>query len=1094
MSTTKNLNRGLALALILALLLCLLPVAAHAYSGSGTQSDPYIIANASDLATFRSNVNGGTSYSGVYFKLTADITTAQTAVIGTSSTYPFAGTFDGDGHTINVNLSGASRTALFGYVTGTIKNLIVTGSVTSTGSYSGGIVGYLQDGSVLNCGNEASVSATGGYSGGVVGYTGGTCTIDGCYNKGAISGGTRIGGIVGEQYTNVTVSNCYNLGSITGTSSSNGGVVGYGRAAVSNCYHAVGSVSTSYNGGSVGAIVGYMYSSGSMTNCYYVAVPSSLKGNSAGTAGTELTVAQMKAAASSLGNYYEADSNSINSGYPILYWQGSGSTPSTGIVDALNDLMDDYGDSILVWYDDEYSDSYDSGDTIYNDSIYLEPMELTDCTLDNETGDVYAVWTSSSAAVTIPSDGYGEATVTHSTSQALSVTMTARLTTVIDNVIYTSTDYVSYNFTISRDVGAATTRKVYVSIFNKDRSNPVVTGSGSRDIVAVPITVSGYENTICVDDALQKLHTDYWNGSGTGYASSNGTITTLWGITTTAVGIYRNDALTNSVTLETIADGDLITAFAYNSSSYSDRYLYFSNSTTTLTAGNSSALPAYYRTYSSSSGTSTTPSSVTIYKMDDSTGALSTTSEVSYSSGTVSTTSSAYGTYVLLAKKTAGLFGARYVPGVALVKVGLSDAGAVAADKASLTITTSGNNYYVSCTELPSSGANGTTITWGASPSGIISSAGLVTRPATDTQVTLTATITKGNASDTKSFIVTVPARETDYSSLLSSLASSLTPTASNVNASNVGDYLWTIMDVIAYQNKSNNSYISATDKASYYSTVTSFVNNVISGTGTDAQKSSDLAKAVIVLKALDYDNSGTNSGYSVDNISVTYNNTTQTLIAWMEDYTTAAINTALSAVNDQNDPDPMALLNYLPTASFVLMAELEEHGTNPTNFQSTLRNYLVNNQVTTGTDAGAWSTYTDIDAVILAGLGFYNEAFSSDTGVQSAINLSASYFSGKQMANGSFGVEKNSVIGNANSTAFVLIGLAAADQDAEGTAFSKNGNTVVDGILTYYNDSTGLFQYAGADNAMATEQAFRALVAWYGYDLISARFVVYKF
>ena len=348
MSTTKNLNRGLALALILTLILCLLPVAAHAFSGTGTQSDPYIIANASDLATFRSNVNGGTSYSGVYFKLTADITTAQTAVIGTSSTYPFAGTFDGDGHTINVNLSGASRTALFGYVTGTIQNLIVTGSVTSTGSYSGGVVGYLYDGSVLNCGNEASVSATGGYSGGVVGYTGGTCTIDGCYNKGGISGGTRIGGIVGEQYTNVTVSNCYNLGSISGTSSSNGGVVGYGRGPVSNCYHAVGSVSTSYNGGSVGAIVGYMYSSGSMTNCYYVAVPSSLKGNSAGTAGTELTVAQMKAAAASLGNYYEADSNNVNSGYPILYWQGSGSTPSTSVVDVLNDLMEENGTGILA--------------------------------------------------------------------------------------------------------------------------------------------------------------------------------------------------------------------------------------------------------------------------------------------------------------------------------------------------------------------------------------------------------------------------------------------------------------------------------------------------------------------------------------------------------------------------------------------------------------------------------------------------------------------------------------------------------------------------------------------------------------------------
>ena len=1106
MSTTKNLNRGLALALILTLILCLLPVAAHAFSGTGTQSDPYIIANASDLATFRSNVNGGTSYSGVYFKLTADITTAQTAVIGTSSTYPFAGTFDGDGHTINVNLSGASRTALFGYVTGTIQNLIVTGSVTSTGSYSGGVVGYLYDGSVLNCGNEASVSATGGYSGGVVGYTGGTCTIDGCYNTGAISGGTRIGGIVGEQYTNVTVSNCYNLGSISGTSSSNGGVVGYGRGPVSNCYHAVGSVSTSYNGGSVGAIVGYMYSSGSMTNCYYVAVPSSLKGNSAGTAGTELTVAQMKAAASSLGNYYEADSNNVNSGYPILYWQGSGSTPSTGIVDALNDLMDDYGDSILVWYDDEYSDSYDSGDTIYNDSIYLEPMELTDCTLDNETGDVYAIWTSSSAAVTVPSDGYGEATVTHSTSQVLSVTMTARLTTVIDNVIYTSTDYVSYNFTISRDEGAAVTYTVYVSIFNnKNAPNNVILSGNGRNLIAVPVTVSGYANTICVDDALQQLHTDYYNGNN-GYITSNGMITKLWGIeNNNNFGIFRNDTLTTAVTQEPISNGDMITAFTYKNtgSSNADRYLLFENRVTAMLADDTDPIPVslstYFKTYINSTATSVSGSSYEVYKLNPTTGALdSATGEVSINNGNAIVDPSANGTYVLLAthaREGNFLTGYKYyVPGVALLKVGMSNAAAIAADKAALTISTGANNTIVSYANLPTTGANGSTITWSSSPTGIILLDGQVIRPDDNTQVTLTATISKGDATpQTKMFYVNVPEKVDDFTLILPTLATALTPNSANVTSSNIEDYLWNIVDVIAYENEttSPNAYITASEKASYYNYAVSYVQSVISGSGSNAEKSNDLCKAIMLLKALNYDNSGTNSGYSIGNISsITYNNMTKSIPGWLEYFAGEAIGEA------------QLTTDYLHTLAFVLAADLEEPNLASSTFIETVRDTLINEQTTIVVDnetQGKWTGIIDEDEMIMSALGFYLNYKQSinpnfvDTDIVNAFEYSFNYLSDQQQANGSLGFGENAAIGNANSTAFGVIALAAMGEDPE--TFNNASESIVEGLLTYYNASTELFQYNGADNALATEQAFRALVAVEAYrDVAPNRFVIYEF
>jgi hypothetical protein len=86
---------------------------------------------------------------------------------------------------------------------------------------------------------------------------------------------------------------------------------------------------------------------------------------------------------------------------------------------------------------------------------------------------------------------------------------------------------------------------------------------------------------------------------------------------------------------------------------------------------------------------------------------------------------------------------------------GNSNANAVAAAKGALNITYDGTASSIS---LPTGGANGTTITWNSSNPSIISNTGNVIRPSTggDVEVTLTATITRGTASDTKTFPVTV--------------------------------------------------------------------------------------------------------------------------------------------------------------------------------------------------------------------------------------------------------------------------------------------------------------------------------------------------
>ena len=91
-----------------------------------------------------------------------------------------------------------------------------------------------------------------------------------------------------------------------------------------------------------------------------------------------------------------------------------------------------------------------------------------------------------------------------------------------------------------------------------------------------------------------------------------------------------------------------------------------------------------------------------------------------------------------------------------------TDTGAIADAKAALVIGYGSEDSATSVTKdvtLPTTGANGVTISWSSSDSLVISTAGLVTRPdgIVDYSVTLTATISRGSASpDQRQFTLTV--------------------------------------------------------------------------------------------------------------------------------------------------------------------------------------------------------------------------------------------------------------------------------------------------------------------------------------------------
>ena len=144
---TKTRNRlisvGIALLLLIAAAVFVIPqktasaaavwdgTSTEAYSGSGTEADPYIISNGAQLA-YLANVldEGNTNTSGKFFKLTADIDLGgnEWNPIGedtTNTNQRFLGTFDGNGHTIsNLKVSKGNHGALFIILSnGTIKNL-----------------------------------------------------------------------------------------------------------------------------------------------------------------------------------------------------------------------------------------------------------------------------------------------------------------------------------------------------------------------------------------------------------------------------------------------------------------------------------------------------------------------------------------------------------------------------------------------------------------------------------------------------------------------------------------------------------------------------------------------------------------------------------------------------------------------------------------------------------------------------------------------------------------------------------------------------------------------------------------------------------
>ena len=209
----------------MALTLALMTLTAHRAGAWDADSDEYIISSAADWDTFCDALLDNDTwnrFSGKTVKLGADISVTRMAG---SDSHDFCGTFDGQGHTLTVDISSDAITAEpyqyvapFRYVSHVgdtpsgIRNLKVAGTVTTGVKYAGGLIGGCWGTvDIENCAVSVTINSSvsgDGTHGGLVGVQGdGKLTIRGCVFNGNLIGSSTVkcGGFIGWRNETATI-------------------------------------------------------------------------------------------------------------------------------------------------------------------------------------------------------------------------------------------------------------------------------------------------------------------------------------------------------------------------------------------------------------------------------------------------------------------------------------------------------------------------------------------------------------------------------------------------------------------------------------------------------------------------------------------------------------------------------------------------------------------------------------------------------------------------------------------------------------------------------------------------------------------------
>ena len=186
-------------------------------TGKTEVQEDLTISTEEEWNTFAGKVNSGASYLTSIVTLAADISIS--AMVGTAE-HPFSGTFDGAGHTLTVSISSTEMCAApFRHIDlATIKNLTVTGTVSSSGYHAAGLVGgCAHTNTISDCLVSTTISDA-PYAGGIVGHGGSDeLTLERCVFNGTVNGFTNFaGGLMGWcDALTLTIDDCLMTGTLT---------------------------------------------------------------------------------------------------------------------------------------------------------------------------------------------------------------------------------------------------------------------------------------------------------------------------------------------------------------------------------------------------------------------------------------------------------------------------------------------------------------------------------------------------------------------------------------------------------------------------------------------------------------------------------------------------------------------------------------------------------------------------------------------------------------------------------------------------------------------------------------------------------------
>ena len=271
-------------------------------SGSGTATDPFLIKNLSDFREF-SRPDCARKYwqNNIYTKLVCnldliDIKTNKAMVAPDSSrkgqpfefqAVPFAGTFDGNSHTISnmciISGTNSEYLGMFGKLTGTVKNLNLNNIcilAAKSSNYIGSICGENERGLISNCSTNGIISVK-----------------DNCYYIGGVCG-KNIGGMISETQSKCSMTTgryCWYIGGLNGYNQQGyitrscaeinlavtdccvgiGGLCGVNTKSgfISNCY-STGKLFGKIRNTFVGGLTGINSHNSYLLNCYTVSTVS----------------------------------------------------------------------------------------------------------------------------------------------------------------------------------------------------------------------------------------------------------------------------------------------------------------------------------------------------------------------------------------------------------------------------------------------------------------------------------------------------------------------------------------------------------------------------------------------------------------------------------------------------------------------------------------------------------------------------------------------------------------------------------------------------------------------------------------------------